>query len=166
VDASRNRESLTMTTPLTDPTPDQLRPMATLQEYRFRSQVPLIGPLIARFRELWNGVSTRWYVRPIIQQQSEFNRQLVALLAAQAADLRDITLRLAKDEERLGDFEARLYHYDGWLIEQDREQSAAIGDLSDTAMRLVQTNRRLVELERRLAMLEANLTPSVTEQTP
>ena len=79
-------------------------------------------------------MSTKWYVRPLIQQQSEINRQLVAALAAQAADLRDITLRLAKDEERLGDCETRLHHYDGWLIEQDREQSAAIGDLSDTAL--------------------------------
>jgi hypothetical protein len=155
-----------MTAPPTDPALDQLRSAATLHEYRFRSQVPFIGPLIARLRELWNGVSTRWYVRPIIQQQSEFNRQLVALLTAQAADLRDITLRLAKDEEHLGDCETRLGHYDGWLIEQDREQSAAIGDLSDTALRLVQANRRLAELERRLAMLEANLAPSVAEQTP
>ena len=83
-----------MTTPPTDPTLDQLRPTATLQEYRFRSQVPLIGPLIARFRELWNSVSTKWYVRPLIQQQSEINQQLVAALVAQAAALRDVASRL------------------------------------------------------------------------
>ena len=143
-----------MTTPPTGPTLEQLRSTATLQEYRFRSQVPLIGSLIAQFRELWNGVSTKWYVRPLIEQQSEINQHLVAALTVQAADLRDVTLRLAEDEERLV----------GWLIEQDREQSAAIGDLSDTALRLIQANRRLAELERRLAMLEANLAPYVTEQ--
>ncbi len=143
-----------MTTPPTGPTLEQLRSTATLQEYRFRSQVPLIGSLIAQFRELWNGVSTKWYVRPLIEQQSEINQHLVAALTVQAADLRDVTLRLAEDEERLV----------GWLIEQDREQSAAIGDLSDTALRLIQANRRLAELERRLAMLEANLAPYVPEQ--
>ena len=143
-----------MTTPPTGPTLEQLRSTATLQEYRFRSQVPLIGSLIAQFRELWNGVSTKWYVRPLIEQQSEINQHLVAALTVQAADLRDVTLRLAEDEERLV----------GWLIEQDREQSAAIGDLSNTALRLIQANRRLAELERRLAMLEANLAPYVTEQ--
>jgi hypothetical protein len=141
-----------MTTPPTDPAFDQLRSAATLQEYRFRSQVPLMGPLIARFRELWNSMSTKWYVRPLIEQQSEINRQLVAVLT----DLRDSTLRLAEDEERLV----------GWLIEQDREQSAAIGDLSETALRLVQTNRRLAELEHRLAMLESSLAPPIAEQKP
>ena len=145
-----------MTTPPTGPTLEQLRSTATLQEYRFRSQVPLIGSLIAQFRELWNGVSTKWYVRPLIEQQSEINRQLVAALMAQADDLRDVTLRLGEDEERMAE----------WLIEQDREQSAAIGDLSETALRLVQTNRRLAELEHRLAMLESSLAPTVTEQEP
>ena len=91
-------------------------------------------------------------MRPLIQQQNEINRQLIVALT----DLRDITLRLAEDEERVV----------GWLIEQDREQSAAMGDLSDTALRLVQANRRLAELERRLAMLETSLAPPVAEQKP
>ena len=167
-----------MTTPTTDPTLDPLRATTTLQEYRFRSQVPLIGPLIARFRELWNAVATKWYVRPLIQQQNEINQQLVAALAAQAAGLRDVASRLAMDEERLANNEARLdqqetrldqqearlHDHDGWLIEQDREQSATICDLSDTALRLVQANKRLVELEHRLAMLETDVASPVAEQ--
>ena len=60
MDASRDRGSLTMTMLPTDPTLDLLRATTILQEYRFRSQVPLIGPLIARFRELWNGIATKW----------------------------------------------------------------------------------------------------------
>jgi hypothetical protein len=143
-------------TPPTDPALDQLRSAATLQEYRFRSQVPLIGSLIARFRELWNSMSTKWYVRPLIEQQSEINRQFVAALMAQAADLRDVTLRFGEDEERMAE----------WLIQQDREQSTAIGDLSETALRLVQTNRRLAELEHRLAMLESRPAPPIDEQKP
>jgi septal ring factor EnvC (AmiA/AmiB activator) len=167
-----------MTTPTIDPILDQLRSTATLQEYRFRSQVPLIGPLIVRFRELWNGVATKWYVRPLIQHQSEVNQQLVVVLAAQAAGLRDVASRLAVDEERLANNEARLdqqetrldqqearlHDHDGWLIEQDREQSATICDLSDTALRLVQANKRLVELEHRLAMLETDVASPVAEQ--
>ena len=160
-----------MTTPTIDPILDQLRSTATLQEYRFRSQVPLIGPFISRFRELWNDVSTTWYVRPLIQQQSEINQQLVSALAAQERVLRDFVLRLAENENRLTrceegltDCDARLKHHDGWLIEQDREQSATICDLSDTALRLVQANKRLVELEHRLAMLENGLASPVAEQ--
>jgi hypothetical protein len=162
-----------MTTLPTHPTLDKLRPMATLHEYRFRSQVPLIGPLIARFREIWNSVSTKWYVRPLIEQQSEINQQIVSALVVQAAALRDVASRLAMDEERLvsnevrvGQQEARLHAHDGWLIEQDREQSAANGDLSETTLRLIQTNRRLADLEHRLAMLDTSLTSPAAEQKP
>lgn len=178
-----------MITSPTDPTLDQLRSTATLREHRFRSRIPLVGPLIVRFRELWNGVSTRWYVRPLIQQQSEFNEQIVALMVTQAAVLRTAEAqrvqgeaRLARHEEQLAgteallaryeerltacearsghseahlsDQETRLHDHDGWLIEQDREQSATIADLNDTALRLIQTGRRLAELEQRLAALE------------
>ena len=35
-------------------------------ERPFTSNVPLAGPFIARFREAWNSVSTKWYVRPLL----------------------------------------------------------------------------------------------------
>jgi hypothetical protein len=46
-----------------------------LREFRFRSSVPLIGPLIARIRALWYGVAARWAVRYLIQQQESINQQ-------------------------------------------------------------------------------------------
>jgi hypothetical protein len=46
-------------------------------ERPFVSSVPVLGPGIARFRELWNSVSAKWYVRPLIEQQNEVNRRLV-----------------------------------------------------------------------------------------
>jgi hypothetical protein len=174
-----------MSTPPADPSLDQLRSAAVLQEHRFRSRVPIIGPFISRFREIWNGVSTKWYVRPLIQQQSEINQQLIALLATQGAALHAIETQRAQDaarlarydeqltrlEERLTHGEARLRHqdnrqqdHDAWLIEQDREQSATIHDLSDTALRLVQANKRLIELEHRLAVLETDLASPVAEE--
>lgn len=188
-----------MITSPADPTLDQLRSTATLREHRFRSRVPLVGPLIAWFRELWNGMSTRWYVRPLIQQQSEFNEQIVALMATQATVLRAAEAqraqeeaRLARYEEQLANAEARLAHYeerftawearsghseahlsqhetrlhdhDGWLIEQDREQSVTIADLNDTALRLIQTGRRLAELEQRLAALEPEAASDAARQ--
>jgi hypothetical protein len=187
-----------ITSPI-DPNLDQLQSMAALQEHRFHSRVPLIGPLIVRFRELWNSVSTRWYVRPLIQQQSEFNERIVALMATQAAVLRaaenqraqgearlarhdeqlaNTEALLARYEERLtacearsghseahlSDQETRLHDHDGWLIEQDREQSATIADLNDTALRLIQTGRRLAELEQRLAALESESASDATQQ--
>jgi GT2 family glycosyltransferase len=46
-------------------------------ERPFISSVPLIGPLIARFRDAWNNVAARWYVRGLLLQQLEINRRLV-----------------------------------------------------------------------------------------
>ncbi len=135
---------------------DSLRALATLREHQFRSRVPLIGPLIARFQEMWNNVSTRWYVQPLIHQQSEVNRRLIAALAAHEARLQEAASRLTGYEAGLRALEARLADHDGWLIAQDREQSAAIGDLNEVTLRLIRVMRRLDELERRLAALEAS----------
>lgn len=141
---------------LSDSELDSLRALATLREHPFRSRVPLIGPLIARFREMWNNVSTRWYVQPLIQQQSEVNHRLIARLAALEASLREIASRLTSHEAGLRALEARLADHDGWLIAQDREQSAAIGDLNEVTLRLIHLMRRLDEIERRLDALEAS----------
>jgi len=60
--------------------PDALRQRATLQEYEFASQAPVVGGLIARLRRAWNGVATKWQARPVMEQQSAFNRALAERL--------------------------------------------------------------------------------------
>lgn len=37
-------------------------------------------PFVARFRTLWNEISTRWYVQPLAEQQTEFNHAVLQLL--------------------------------------------------------------------------------------
>ena len=110
---------------------DWLARHARVQEKPFHSETALIGPLIARFRTLWNNVATRWYVRPLLQQQNKFNRLLV---------------------ERLHDHEQRL-------LAQDREQSALAHDLAELEAQLVQTNRLLASIDERLARLESDKRP-------
>lgn len=60
-----------------------------LQERPFVSDLPVLGWLIVAIRSAWNWMSTKWYVRPLIQQQSEFNghavRTLRELIAEQHA---------------------------------------------------------------------------------
>ncbi len=51
----------------------QLLDRAHLIPQPFTSKLPLIGPVIVWFRSAWNSVSTRWYLAPLLQQQSEFN---------------------------------------------------------------------------------------------
>lgn len=53
-----------------------------LEEYVFRSQIPVLGKWIAKFRSVWNSVSTRWYVLPMMRQQTLFNLQVCQTLEA------------------------------------------------------------------------------------
>jgi hypothetical protein len=64
-----------------------LRNSCRIEVVPFQSKVPIIGPLIAEFRRLWNRVSTEWYVRPLIRQQTEFNTQLVEMITQIDRDL-------------------------------------------------------------------------------
>jgi O-antigen biosynthesis protein len=47
----------------------------TIQPLPFRSRIPGV----ARLRRLWNSIGTEEYLRPIIQQQNDFNAALVEL---------------------------------------------------------------------------------------
>jgi hypothetical protein len=111
-----------------DPANDWFYDKAEIKEQPFRSPTRIVGPLIARFRSLWNSVATKWYVRPLLQQQNRYNRLLV---------------------ERLHDHDVRL-------VEQDREQTALTHDLAELSAQLAQTNRLLAVIDQRLQRLEEN----------
>ncbi len=72
-----------------------------VRERPFVSQAPIAGPLIARFREAWNSVSTKWYVRPIVEQQNEINRRLVAEIQRQQAEIEWLRQELTAAHETL-----------------------------------------------------------------
>jgi hypothetical protein len=55
----------------------ELNRKQTVAEVPFVSSTPLVGSWIARLRQLWNWMSTMWYVRPLTQQQNEFNETIV-----------------------------------------------------------------------------------------
>lgn len=52
----------------------------TVTEQPFRSDTPLIGPHLARARDAFNSISTRWYVRPLLEQQNRFNAATITAL--------------------------------------------------------------------------------------
>lgn len=116
-------------THVTEEVEDWFQDKAQIKEQPFHSEAPLIGALIARFRDLWNSVAAKWYVRPLLQQQNHFNQLVV---------------------QRLRDQELRL-------IEQDREQTALTHDLAELTAQLTQANRLLTSIDERLARLEARL---------
>lgn len=48
-----------------------------LKEQPFVSSTPVLGPLIVGLRTIWNSISTKWYVLPIMQWQNKFNMNIV-----------------------------------------------------------------------------------------
>jgi len=108
------------------------RAKSQIKERPFTSQVPLLGGVIAWFRDTWNSVSTKWYVRPLVQQQNEYNR----LLAQWIQD------------------------YDTRLIEQDRLQVQLAHDAAELTAMIIQMNHLLQSIDRRLARLEDNSSES------
>ena len=60
---------------------DELKGMWKIKERPFVSDKPIVGPLIARIRELWNSVAAKWFVRAQMQQQMMFNLTVVRTLA-------------------------------------------------------------------------------------
>jgi|GEM_PF-1970453 len=165
-----------------------LQSRQTLREHPFHSNVPLLGPLIAWFRECWNSVSTRWYVRALIEQQNAFNAAVVAHLRtyedrllnlqAQIDVLKQTTdseglnlqaqidvLKQTTDSEGLNlqaqiDVLKQTTDSEGWLIQQDRQQTALIHDLAELTTQLALKSRALSDLEQRLAHLEGTQPPA------
>lgn len=67
----------------------QLSEAGRLRERPFASTVPLIGPIIARFRTAWNNVASRWYVDHLMAQQNNFNKMAVTQMEQYEIELRE-----------------------------------------------------------------------------
>jgi GT2 family glycosyltransferase len=161
---------------------NQLRMKQRIQEQPFVSPVPVFGPLIAHLRAAWNSVSTKWYVRPLVQQQNEFNELTVNQLMVQGARLEHQEARLGDGERRFDEqairladldaqltdraelHESRVRDHDTWLVAQDREQSEFVHDLAEIRLQLIQMNRLLQDLNRRVGRLEARNLPQAEER--
>ncbi len=67
-----------------------------IREPEFSSNAPIVGLLIVKFRQMWNWMSTRWYVLPIIWQQSDVNMQ-VAIMLMEMTQLQALPTRHVTD---------------------------------------------------------------------
>lgn len=69
-----------------------------VREVPFSSGVPVLGRLIVALRNFWNWMSTKWYVRGILQQQVEFNALVVR--AFNQMQLENQTLAKTVEQQR------------------------------------------------------------------
>lgn len=79
-----------------------------LREPAFSSNAPLVGPIIVMVRRCWNWMSTKWYLRPILLQQSGVNSQAASIISdlvqwheLDAGRLRQLEARIAELEDLL-----------------------------------------------------------------
>ncbi|MBK8905049.1 MAG: hypothetical protein IPM53_27965 [Anaerolineaceae bacterium] len=79
-----------------------------LEEPKFSSETPIIGSWIVRLRELWNWMSTKWYVRPIMRQQSTINGQMVLILIEMDALLKEYRQSISQLEEKVNQLESLI----------------------------------------------------------
>jgi GT2 family glycosyltransferase len=93
----------------------QLAAKQKLKEPVFKSDTPLIGSMVAAFRQLWNNVATKWYVRGLIRQQMAFNQLVTRLLGEQdrqdealAQEVNLLAGELQTMQQRLKQIEALL----------------------------------------------------------
>jgi hypothetical protein len=128
---------------MNDDNMQRLAALQTLHESPFTSGVPVLGPVIVWFRTLWNNVATRWYVRPLIHQQSLFNAAVMAQLQAQAEALQAINVRLEFCEK--------------WLTDQDRDQTQLTHDMGELVAEVAQQRQSLHDLS--VALAHEGVTP-------
>lgn len=97
-----------------------------------RSDVPLVGPGIAVFREAWLSVATRWYVEPLVAQQRAFNATTTQALDQVAHHLQAMQ-QMAANVERA-----------------QQENAQHVRELNTLLSELLRLQMRVAELETQL----------------
>ncbi len=94
---------------------------ATIVERPFVSDVPLFGPLIARFRTAWNNVASRWYVQHVVEQQNTFNALAVRQLETYELELREQLALLEEQVVEQEELRRRVQQLAAQVAELQRE---------------------------------------------
>ena len=125
----------------------ELRAKAHVQERPFVSHAPLIGRFVAFFREKWNSVAAKWYIRPMLHQQNVFNQAVVQTIYEMLEAQADLDRYLELVEER--------------MVSSDRDATLLARKIAEGEYRARERERQTAEeqaaLARRLAELERTL---------
>ena len=125
----------------------ELRAKAHVRERPFVSHAPLIGRFIAFFREKWNSIAAKWYVRPMLHQQNIFNQAVVQTIQEMLEAQADLDRYLELVEER--------------IVSSDRDATLLARKIAEGEYRARERERQTAEeqaaLARRLAELERTL---------
>ena len=132
----------------------ELRAKAHVRERPFVSHAPLIGRFIAFFREKWNSIAAKWYVRPMLHQQNIFNQAVVQTIQEMLEAQTDLDRYLELVEER--------------IVSSDRDATLLARKIAEGEYRLrkweERASRERIELAHNLSRLEEMLSQGEGEQ--
>lgn len=137
------------------PRVSSLRRYQHLVEPQFTSSLPTIGPVLVRVRRAWNWMSTKWYVRPIVEQQNAFNETVVDAIAELGDALKD---QVAENRQALRDIGGKLNTWEGSAVQSER---AVVGFMRDLAL----LEARFQRIEDRLDRIDEALRALVDEKS-
>lgn len=88
-------------------------PKTILKETKFTSPTPIIGPLMVKLRYAWNWMSAKWYILPVLMQQSNINADFIMFLVTSAQIQERQAARITELEKRLAQLETQLQQDQG-----------------------------------------------------
>jgi GT2 family glycosyltransferase len=83
------------------PPPEPAPMLPAFSEVVFPVTMPVLGPLLSKFRQLWYNVAARWGVQHLERQQNVVNNLLLTEMATQNHALREQTRLLRQNTELL-----------------------------------------------------------------
>jgi len=107
---------------------DELLSLWEVREQPFTSQVPILGRWIVAFRNLWNSVSTQWYVRPMLSQQVQFNGAVVRALLQLHTNYWDDDALLMLLAERCGTMATHIADLEARLAQAEEQEESSRGN--------------------------------------
>jgi hypothetical protein len=139
-----------------------LEAVQTIQERPFVSKVPVLGRFIVAVRDLWNSVATKWYVRPLIQQQTDFNTRVVRYLANLSGQIEQLgmsveqlgmsTGQLGRTAEEhgamIGWLSRRADQLEEWSVEQEHFLSGQVRDVAGNIRELTALAKQVAHAEK------------------
>jgi SAM-dependent methyltransferase len=108
-----------------------------------QSRLPVVGPLVARLRRMWNNLGSRWYVDPLVGEVNRFNETVTLSLDSIA----EILVLLSSQAEQSRGGIAELETRQRGLMEQVPQRIANLEMRQEGLMEQIQ--QRIADLEMR-----------------
>lgn len=130
---------------------EQIRQHSHICEPDFRSGLPVVGRAIVSVRRFWNWMSTKWYVRSVIQQQNAFNAAVadaVSEIEDEIRELRDVQKCLSEQARTAANVVKRVKNGEDLGIDLDCGVTELRREIALIDVRLRQFAERLEAIDR------------------